>query len=289
VTTPRLLIALLAAAALLTVAACGDDDDAPPAQQQAADTPAGPSCEKADLELKAGGQLTVGTDKPAFPPYFVDDDPTNGKGFESAVAYAIADQLGFDKSEVKWKVVPFNASFKPGPKDFDFDVNQISITDQRKRAVDFSEPYYESPQAVIAQKKSPAAQAASLADLKDTQIGVQIGTTSLDAVNASIQPSKQPKVFDDSNATVTALKQNQVEAVVTDLPTALYLTAAEIPSATVVGQFSAPGGDTWGALLEKDSPLTECVSKAISDLRDSGDLDQITEKWMGAETAAELN
>jgi polar amino acid transport system substrate-binding protein len=290
VTTPRLLIALLAAAALLTVAACGDDDDAaPPAEQQAADTPAGPSCEKADLELKTGGQLTVGTDKPAFPPYFVDDDPTNGKGFESAVAYAIADKLGFDKSEVKWKVVPFNASFKPGPKDFDFDVNQISISDQRKRAVDFSEPYYESPQAVIAQKKSPAAGAASLADLKDTQIGVQIGTTSLDAVTSSIQPSKQPKVFDDSNATVTALKQNQVEAVVTDLPTALYLTAAEIPSAKVVGQFSAPGGDTWGALLEKDSPLTECVSKAISDLRDSGDLDQITEKWMGAETAPELN
>jgi polar amino acid transport system substrate-binding protein len=290
VTTPRLLIALLAAAALLTVAACGDDDDsAPPAEQQAADTPAGPSCEKADLELKSGGQLTVGTDKPAFPPYFVDDDPTNGKGFESAVAYAIADKLGFDKSEVKWKVVPFNASFKPGPKDFDFDVNQISISEQRKRAVDFSEPYYESPQAVIAQKKSPAAGAASLADLKDTQIGVQIGTTSLDAVTSSIQPSKQPKVFDDSNATVTALKQNQVEAVVTDLPTALYLTAAEIPSAKVVGQFSAPGGDTWGALLEKDSPLTECVSKAISDLRDSGDLDQITEQWMGAETAPELN
>jgi len=289
VTTPRVLSALLVAAAL-TVAACGDDDDDPaPSQQQAAETPAGPSCEKADLELKTGGQLTVGTDKPAFPPYFVDDDPTNGKGFESAVAYAIAEKLGFEKSQVKWKVVPFNASFKPGPKDFDFDVNQISISEQRKRAVDFSEPYYESPQAVIAQKKSPAAGAGSLADLKDTQIGVQIGTTSLDAVDSSIQPSKQPKVFDDSNATVAALKQDQVEAVVTDLPTALYLTAAVVPSATVVGQFSAPGGDTWGALLEKDSSLTDCVSKAIADLRDSGELEQITEKWMGSETAPELN
>jgi polar amino acid transport system substrate-binding protein len=287
VTTPRLLSALLAAAAL-AVAACGDDEPEP-AQQQAAETPSGPQCEKADLELKTGGQLTVGTDKPAFPPYFVDDDPTNGKGFESAVAYAIADKLGFDKSEVKWKVVPFNASFKPGPKDFDFDVNQISISEQRKRAVDFSEPYYESPQAVIAQKKSSAATAKSLADLKDVQLGVQIGTTSLDAVNSSIQPSKQPKVFDDSNATVTALKQDQVEAVVTDLPTALYLTAAEIPSATVVGQFSAPGGDTWGALLEKDSSLTPCVSQAISELRESGELEQITEKWMGSETAPELN
>jgi polar amino acid transport system substrate-binding protein len=287
VTTPRLLIALLAAAALM-LAACGGDDDGS-TTEKAATTPAALSCEKADLDLVTGGQLTIGTDKPAFPPYFENDDPTNGKGFESAVAYAIADQLGFDKSEVKWKVVPFNASFKPGPKDFDFDVNQISITDQRKRAVDFSEPYYESPQAVIAQKKSAAANATSLADLKDTQIGVQIGTTSLDAVNASIQPSKQPKVFDDSNATVTALKQNQVEAVVTDLPTALYLTAAEIPSATVVGQFSAPGGDTWGALLEKDSSLTDCVSKAISELRDSGELEQITDKWMGSDTAPELN
>jgi polar amino acid transport system substrate-binding protein len=286
VTTPRLLIALLAAATL-GIAACGEDEpaDAP----TAGTTPAGPSCEKADLELKTSGQLTVGTDKPAFPPYFEDDDPTNGKGFESAVAYAIAGKLGFDKSEVKWKVVPFNASFRPGPKDFDFDVNQISITDQRKRAVDFSEPYFESPQAVIAQKKSAAAKATSLADLKDTSIGVQIGTTSLDAVSASIAPSKQPKVFDDSNAVVTALKQDQVEAAVVDLPTALFLTAVEIPSATVVGQFAAPGGDTWGALLEKDSPLTPCVSKAISDLRESGELDQITQKWMGSDTAPELN
>ena len=286
-TTPRALITLLVAAAL-TIAACGDSEDQQDGQQ-AATTPSAPACEKTKLELTTPGQLTVGTDKPAFPPYFVDDDPTNGKGFESAVAYAIADQLGFDKSEVKWKVVPFNASFKPGPKDFDFDVNQISISEQRKRAVDFSEPYYESPQAVIAKKGSPAANAKSLAELKDAQLGVQIGTTSLDAVNSSIQPSKQPKVFDDSNATVTALKQDQVEAVVTDLPTALYLTAAEIPSATVVGQFSAPGGDTWGALLEKDSPLTPCVSQAISKLRESGELEKITDQWMGSETAPELN
>jgi polar amino acid transport system substrate-binding protein len=287
VTIPRALLALLIAAAL-TVAACGDEDDPAPAQESAS-TPSGPSCEKADLELKTAGQLTVGTDKPAFPPYFVDDDPTNGKGFESAVAYAIADELGFDKSEVKWKVVPFNASYRPGPKDFDFDVNQISITDQRKRAVDFSEPYFESPQAVIAQKNSPAADATSLADLKDTSIGVQIGTTSLDAVTASIQPSKQPKVFDDSNAVVTALKQGQVEAAVVDLPTALFLTAVEIPSAKVVGQFSAPGGDTWGALIEKDSPLTPCVNEAITKLRDSGELERITEQWMGGDTAPELN
>jgi polar amino acid transport system substrate-binding protein len=284
VTTPRLLIALLAAAAL-TIAACGDSEK-DSTNETAASTPAAPSCEKADLDLVTGGELTVGTDKPAFPPYFVDDDPTNGKGFESAVAYAIADQLGFEKSEVKWKVVPFNASFKPGPKDFDFDVNQISINEQRKRAVDFSESYYTSPQAVVAPKGSPAAGATSLSELADKTIGVQIGTTSLDAVSASIKPSKQPKVFDDSNAVVTALKQGQVDAVVTDLPTALYLTAAQVPSAKVVGQFSAPGGDEWGALLEKDSTLTPCVSKAIAALKSSGDLDRITQKWMGQAAGA---
>jgi polar amino acid transport system substrate-binding protein len=288
VTSLRALIPLLAAA-VFVFAGCGEKEEPAATDQQTAATPSGPSCEKGDLKLASSGQLTVGTDKPAFPPYFEDDDPTNGKGFESAVAYAIADQLGFDKSDVKWKVVPFNASFKPGPKDFDFDVNQISITDQRKRAVDFSDPYYESPQAVIAQKKASAASASSLADLKDASIGVQIGTTSLDAVNASIQPSKQPKVFDDSNAVVTALKQGQVDAAVVDLPTALFLTAVEIPSAKVVGQFSAPGGDTWGALLEKDSELTACVSKAIADLKSSGELDKITERWMGSETAPELN
>jgi polar amino acid transport system substrate-binding protein len=281
----RAIAAILTAAAL-TLSACGGDDNTQ--TSSATSTPAGPQCGKADLELKTGGQLTIGTDKPAFPPYFEDNDPTNGKGFESAVAYAIADQLGFTKDEVKWTVVPFNASYKPGSKDFDFDVNQISINDQRKRAVDFSAPYFEAPQAVVAPKGSPAGGATSLSALADKTIGVQIGTTSLDAVSASIKPSKQPKVFDDSNAVVTALKQGQVDAVVTDLPTALFLTAAEVPSAKVVGQFSAPGGDQWGALLEKGSSLTPCVSQAIGKLKDSGELDRITQQWMGSDTTPEL-
>ncbi len=281
---PRLLLALLAAAAL-TLAACGDSDD-DSTNQKAATTPAALSCAKADLDLVTGGQLTVGTDKPAFPPYFENDDPTNGKGFESAVAYAIADQLGFEKSEVKWKVVPFNASFKPGPKDFDFDVNQISINEQRKRAIDFSDAYYTAPQGIIAPKGSAAAGATSLSDLADKTIGVQIGTTSLEAVTEKINPSKQPKVFDDSNAVVTALKQGQVDAVVTDLPTAFYITAAQVPSSKLVGQFSAPGGDEWGALLEKDSKLTACVSQAIDKLKTSGELERITQKWMGQSAGA---
>jgi len=284
VRSPRLLLALLAVAAL-TLAACGDSDD-DSTNQKAATTPAALSCAKADLDLVTGGQLTVGTDKPAFPPYFENDDPTNGKGFESAVAYAIADQLGFEKSEVKWKVVPFNASFKPGPKDFDFDVNQISINEQRKRAIDFSDAYYTAPQGIIAPKGSAAAGATSLSDLADKTIGVQIGTTSLEAVTEKINPSKQPKVFDDSNAVVTALKQGQVDAVVTDLPTAFYITAAQVPSSKLVGQFSAPGGDEWGALLEKDSKLTACVSQAIDKLKTSGELERITQKWMGQSAGA---
>jgi len=274
------LLAVLLLGAAIAVGACGEDEEEPAGGAAAESTPAGASCERAELETVQDGVLTVGTDKPAFPPYFVDDDPTNGKGFESAVAYAIARELGFEAGEVEWTVVPFNASYRPGPKDFDFDVNQISITPARAKRVDFSEPYYAAPQAVIATKGSPAAGASSLADLQDASIGVQIGTTSLDAVSTSIQPSDQPKVFDDSNAVVTALKQGQVDAAVVDLPTALYLTAVEIPGASVVGQFDAPGGDEWGALLEKDSPLTPCVNEAIETLRSSGELDEITQEWM---------
>ncbi len=277
----RLLVVLVAAT--LVFAACGEDEDESPAPAATAEAAA---CDKEQLEVNTAGTLTVGTDTPAFPPYFEDDDPTNGRGFESAVAYAIADELGFAESEVKWTVVPFNASFAPGPKDFDFDVNQISINEKRQRAVDFSEPYYTAPQAVVAAKGSSAAKATSLDDLADATIGVQLGTTSLDAVTEAIQPSEDPKVFDDSNAVVTALRQNQVDAVVIDLPTAFYLTAAQVPSATIVGQFEAPGGDEWGALLEKDSPLTACVSQAITSLRESGELDRITQRWMGGAAGA---
>ncbi len=277
------LLAALAFAAVLVFAGCGEDEESEPAATPAAEASA---CDKEQLELANAGMLTVGTDKPAFPPYFEDDDPTNGRGFESAVAYAIADQLGFAESEVDWTVVPFNASFAPGPKDFDFDVNQISINEKRRRAVDFSEPYYTAGQAVVAAKGSSAAKATSLDDLADATLGVQLGTTSLDAVTEAIQPSEDPKVFDDSNAVVTALRQNQVDAVVIDLPTAFYLTAAQVPSATIVGQFEAPGGDEWGALLEKDSPLTACVSQAITSLRESGELDRITQRWMGGAAGA---
>jgi polar amino acid transport system substrate-binding protein len=271
-----ILLSLIAA--LLVAAGCGGDDDDDAGSDETATAAA--ECEPGQLETVNEGQLTIATDKPAFEPYFVNDDPTNGKGFESAVAYAIADQLGFSREEVEWTVVPFNASFAPGPKDFDFDVNQISITPQRAEQVDFSSPYYTADQAVVAAKGSEAARATSLADLADANIGVQIGTTSLEAVEASIQPNEEPQVFDTSNDVVAALKQGQVDAIVVDVPTAFYVTAVQVPDGTIVGQFPAPGGDEWGALLEKDSPLTACVSQAIDELSDSGELQRIEDRWM---------
>ena len=283
----RSLVALLAAIALpLTVAACGSDDDSDSTQAATSGTTTAATCQKESLQLVNDGVLTVGTDRPAYPPYFIDDDPTNGKGFESAVAYAIAERLGFARDEVRWVDVPFNSSYAPGPKDFDFDVNQISITPQRERAVDFSSPYYVAPQAVVALRGSDAARARSLADLKDAQLGVQIGTTSLEAAEREIAPNRQPKVFNDSNDVVRALKQGQVEAVVVDLPTAFYLTAAQVENSVIVGQFEAPGGDAWGALLEKDSPLTACVSQAIDELRADGTLERLEQRWMGEAAGA---
>jgi polar amino acid transport system substrate-binding protein len=284
-----LTLSLLGLAFLL--AACGGDDTtgssttsstAAPATQAAA------ACDKAGLDLQKAGSLTIGTDKPAFPPYFEDDDPTNGRGFESAVAYAVAKELGFGRDEVTWTVVPFNSSYAPGPKRFDFDVNQISITPQRARRVDFSEPYFSAPQAVIAPKGSPVANATSLADLAKAKLGVQVGTTSLDAVNASIKPSSQPQVFNDSNDTVRALKGGRVDAIVADLPTAFFITGAQVPGSKIVGQFEAPGGDRWGLLLEKGSSLTPCVNQALAKLRSSGELTRLEDRWMGGDAAPQL-
>lgn len=270
-------VALVLALALL--AGCGESKDESTATTASA-------CMAGQLPTRTAGVLTVATDKPAYPPYFEDNDPTNGEGFESAVAYAIGKRLGYPPAKVKWTVEPFNSSFAPGPKDFDFDVNEISITPPREKAVDFSSPYYTANQAVVALKDSDAAKATSLADLSDADLGVQIGTTSLEAAEEQIEPASKPEVFNNSNDVVTALKNEQIDAVVVDLPTALYITAAQVPTATVVGQFPAPGGDQWGALLAKDSPLTACVSEAVDELKSSGELGKITRRWMGEAAGA---
>jgi polar amino acid transport system substrate-binding protein len=277
-----LLLSIVAALAL-AVAACGDDDD-DSADGGTETTATAEDCTPEGMDTVEAGVLTVATDKPAYPPYFEDNDPTNGEGFESATAYAIADELGYTAEEVNWTVVPFNASYAPGPKDFDFDLNQISITPKRAEAVDFSSPYYEAEQGVVALKDSDAAEATSLADLADASIGVQIGTTSLEAVEAEIQPSEDPQVFQTSNDVVSALKNEQVDAVVVDVPTAYILIATQVTEGTLVGQISAPGGAEWGALLEKGSPLTACVSQAIDSLKESGELPRLEKQWMSDAT-----
>jgi polar amino acid transport system substrate-binding protein len=283
----RVLPALLLALAVLALAACGSGGSSPSSSSPSSSGAASANaCTKDKLAVTNAGTLTVGTDKPAYPPYFEGNDPRNGKGFESAVAYAVAKQLGFSRSEVTWKTVPFNASYAPGPKDFDFDINEISITPKRAQHVDFSKPYYTAPQAVVALKSSPAAKASSLAQLKSAKLGVQVGTTSLDAVTQTIKPSSQPQVFNDSNDTVRALKIGRIDAIVVDLPTAFYITAAQVPSATIVGQFDAPGGDSWGLLLQKDSKLTSCVDRAVSKLEGDGTLKRITDRWMGGQAGA---
>ena len=286
----RLAAAL--AAALLVLAGCGSSDSGSSSSSSASSSTAtsanaADKCTKDQLQTRSPGTLTVATDKPAFPPYFEDNDPTNGRGFESAVAYAIAQKLGYAKSDVKWTTEPFNSSYAPGPKKFDFDVNQISITPARAKRVDFSTPYFTAPQALVALKSSDAAKATSLADLANTKLGVQIGTTSLDAVNQVVKPSAQPKVFNDSNDVVTALKQKQVDAVVVDLPTAFFITAVQVPNGKIVGQFPTIGSQEYfGMVLAKDSPLTECVNEALAHLKDSGELSQIQQTWLSDKVSA---
>lgn len=245
------------------------------------------ACAKDSLTTVAAGKLTIGTDKPAYPPWFSNDDPTNGKGFESAVAYAVADTLGFAKDAVTWKTVPFNSSYAPGKKDFDIDINQISITEERKAAVDFSDGYYEVNQAVVALNSSAAANAKSLADLAKLKFGAQVGTTSLDFIKNTIKPSAEAFVYDDTNGAKAALNNKQIDAIVVDLPTAFYITASEIKDSKVVGQFpSAGGGEKFGMLLEKGSKLTACVNEALAVLTSSGKLAAIQEAELATATSA---
>lgn len=228
------------------------------------------------------GTLTVATDSPAYDPWFKNNDPSNGKGYESAVAYAVAKQLGFDTTAVKWVKEPFNKSYAPGDKTFDFDINQISITPARARVVTFSDGYYTAAQALIALKDSPVVNAASISDLKQYKLGAQTGTTSLTAIRQDIQPTTQPLVFQNTNVAKQALLNGQVDAIVADLPTAFYITAVEIPSATIVGQFQQQSGspEQFGMLFQKNNPLVDCVNLALANMKSDGTLDAIEKKWL---------
>jgi polar amino acid transport system substrate-binding protein len=282
----RLLLSAAALGCAAILVGCGSSSNSTSTTTASASTS---SCKPASLKTMTPRMLTVATDTPAYPPYFENNKPSNGQGFESAVAYGVASKLGYSRSQVKWTVEPFDSSYQPGPKHFDFDINEISITPQRAQAVDFSHPYYQAPQGIVVAKGSKYAHVTSLAGLRGATIGVQIGTTSLQAVEEFIKPTSTPKVFNTSDNVVTALKVHEVDAIVTDLPTAFYITGAQVPSAKIVGQFSAPGGDKWGLLLAKGSPLTSCVDKAVDALKGSGQLAQITTRWMGGASAPALH
>ena len=243
------------------------------------------ACTPSGMETHTAGTLTIATDKPAYPPYFENDEPQNGEGFESAVGYAIGKQLGYSKGDIKWTVEPFDSSYAPGPKNFDFDLNEISITPARSKVVSFSSPYYTNPQAILVYKGSPYSHARSLAAFKKAKIGVQVGTTSLTAVTQRIKPSNQPSVYNTSSDVVEALKVHQVDAIVVDYATALYLNSAVITKSTIAGQFAAPGGDNWGLLLKKGSALTPCVNKAMAKLKANGTLTKLTKQWMSSKVA----
>lgn len=262
------LAALVAASAALALAAC--------------------SAASAGGDYVADGKLTIATGAPAYPPYVIDDTPQNGKGFESAVAYAVAAKLGFAKKDVVWTRVQFDKAIAPGPKDFDLNLQQYSITDARKKKVDFSSPYFEAPQAVVARAGSPAATAKSIADLKKVLLGVQTGTTSLTAIQDEIAPTTDPRVYNTNDDAVAALKTNQVDAIVVDLPTAFYLTSAQLDDGKIVGQLpgSSSGGDQWGIMLAKGSPLTAKVTKAVDALREDGTLATLQSRWLGGDAGA---
>jgi polar amino acid transport system substrate-binding protein len=277
---PRSLGGVLAASALLLATAC-----APAEEETSASSSADATCSVDALPTVKKGTFTVATDDPAYDPWFADNDPSNGQGFESAVAYAVADRLGFEKDQVVWTKVPFNTAYQPGDKAFDVDINQISITDERKQAVDFSAPYYEAAQAVIVLEDSEFAGAKSLADLADAQLGAQIGTTSLKAIG-QIEGAKEPRVYDDTTKAAEALRNGQVDGIVADLPSAFYLTAAEIDGSVIAGQFQVEGDATeaFGLLLEKGSTLTPCVDDAVEGLREDGTLAELEQTWL-AESA----
>jgi polar amino acid transport system substrate-binding protein len=274
-----LLIALLAVLA----AGCGGSNE----KSSGGTTPG--SCDKGDLNLVNDAQLTVGTDNPAFPPWFGGDekapwkvsDPRSGEGFESAVAYAVADKLGFSKNEVQWKVVPFNTSFAPGPKKFDFDINQISFKPARATAVDFSDSYYNVNQALVVVKGTPIANVNSIAGLKPYKFGAQLGTTSYDYIVNNIKPSKKPAVFDTNDAAVASLKNKQIDGLVVDLPTAFYVTAVQVPNGKIQGQFPTVGTpEHFGMVFQKGNSLVGCVNDALSELRADGKLQSLQTEWL---------
>lgn len=243
------------------------------------------SCAKADLATIESGKLTIATGEPAYYPWIIDDSPETGNGFEGAVAYAVAKQLGFTNDEVVWVRTTFDSAVTPGEKNFDFNLQQFSITAERSTAVDFSSPYYTAPQAIVSFKGSKIEGITSIAELKDAKLGAAVGTTSLDAIQDQI--GIKPEVFNDNAAGVSALKNGQIDGLVVDLPTAFYLSGVEVTDGLIVGQLPSSGsGDQFGLLLSKGSALTSCVSAAVDAITADGTLAAITDKWLATDAGA---
>ena len=243
------------------------------------------------------GQLTVGTDNPAYPPWYAGgaskgsfwklNDPDTGKGFEPAVAYAVAKQLGYTKAKVQWTYVPFDKSFAPGSKPFDFDINQISYTPARAKVVSFSSSYYDVNQAVVVLKGTKIANVRSVAGLRPFKLGAQLGTTSYQTIEDVVKPSKQPAVFQQNAAAVEALKNHQIDGLVVDLPTAFYVASAQVPNSKVLGQFpTKSGGGYFGLVFAKGNPLVGCVDTALATLKRNGTLAKIQQQWLSKATGA---
>ena len=247
-------------------------------------------------DVVSPGTLSIGTDNPAYPPWFGGgqkkgspwkiNDPSTGKGFESAVAYAVAQRLGFSHANVKWVYTPFAKSYAPGKKSFDFDINEISYTPARAKVVSFSSSYYDVNQAIVVKKGTPIAKVHSIAGLRPFKLGAQLGTTSYSYITSTVKPSKQPAVFQQNIAAVAALKNGQIDGLVVDLPTAFYVTAVQVPNSKILGQFPSTTGEHFGMVLAKGNPLTACVNRALASLRKSGKLKRIQQTWLAKAAGA---
>jgi polar amino acid transport system substrate-binding protein len=284
------LMAILTALSL-AVAACGGDGaadtttTAPDTTLAADTTDATDECARENLDLVNEGVLTAATGEPAFEPWVVDDDPTSQQGFEAAVVYAMAEEMGFTADQVTWTRIGFDEAIAPGPKNFDVNVQQYSITDARDEVVDFSYPYYVTQQALVAFSDSAVTEATSLEELKSYNLGAQIGTTSLDYIEEIIQPDTAPAVYDTNSDAKSALEAGQIDAIVFDLPTAYYITAVEIPEAAIVGALPASEeqADRFGMLMEEGTGLKPCVDRALEALDNDGTLEALAEEWLQQE------
>jgi polar amino acid transport system substrate-binding protein len=292
----RLLAASGAVLVAAVLAGCAPADSAGSASGSATSGSAAASgsasaatCSKDQLKTRTAGKLTIATDKPVYEPWFKDDKPENGQGFEGAVAYAVAQKLGYAQGDVTWTRASFDSVTQPGPKNFDFDINEVSITDKRKQAVDFSSGYYDVTQAIITVKGSKIANAKSIAELKDAKIGAQVGTTSLDTIKNVIKPSGDPAVFNTNDDAAKALGNGQIDGLVTDLPTAFYITGSgQVKDSSIVGQFadSSRTPEQFGLVLDKGSSLTGCVTQAVDALRADGTLKKIEQQWLSQSAGA---